>query len=449
MSSPWGRPRAGAFALAGAAALYLALDVAGDVLLKSPDGYKRYETISWLYYACAALELFAIAMLAGAPRAARASRLAWTAFGAYAAREVVYVARQLLAVQLLTKYGYENRRIFLVFSLPSSALSIAGIVLVYAALARIARASAVRVPGVAFAIVPTIATANSLVGIAGMVGSPSLSDSLGAARTIAAYAFLGLDLAVCAWLGVALRNAKAPDGEPAKVDAAEGAISPEWRSVSDALGLYLGAAVARIAVAALSFATMASASGSSSLSDLRSVRDTVVLMAVVGGFASLFIIGALFKLGRAPDDRVRGPANAAALFAIMGLLLDGVTTSITASALGGDLSAAFFAMDALPWLVVGAVILGIAAGTALATALAAAASHLGNPDAERQAKSVRVLIVPAGILLALSQSMGRHPPEGLVVFMVVMGLPLALAAVVRLLQAIFGVRATVAARLRN
>src|SRR6202034_4152024 len=106
-------------------------------------------------------------------------------------------------------------------------------------------------------------------------------------------------------------------------------------------GLYLGGAAGRVACALLGYAAMASASGATSTSELHGVHDSVLVVAVLSGVGSI--------ARSPPDTGGTGAALIALLLMILGVLLDLATTSITLDALGGNLSAAFFAMDALPY----------------------------------------------------------------------------------------------------
>jgi uncharacterized membrane protein YccF (DUF307 family) len=226
-------------------------------------------------------------------------------------------------------------------------------------------------------------------------------------------------------------------GDPAvRTDVrSPGALPSSWRSASGGIALYLGAAAARVGCALLGYAVMAGASGASDYSSLRSVRDGVVSVAVLSGAATLAMLAGVWRISRAPaESGSSGPALAALGFMVMGFVLDLVSTGITADALGGSVSAAFFAMDALPVLGCLSAALGVGAAVSLLRSFGNMATALGSEEIAARARATALLsgttgAITCGALLALT-----HLTTELLLFLAVLLLPLAVATLVQFLR---------------
>ena len=254
---------------------------------------------------------------------------------------------------------------------------------------------------------------------------------------------------VCA--GIAAVLARIPDGEPAASRAAgdsdDGRLSAEWRAPADGISLYLGSVVVRVILAGISFAVMASVRGAQSVHELRDVRGIVLLLAGLSAMASVGTLAGLWKISRAPDEaRASGLALIALTLGSLGLALDGWSTSITAEALDGSVSAAFYAMDALPVIAVVSGVLGVGLAASLLGAIGNLATALGCPDLTGHARLATGFVVATGALLGLGALLSRHASEVTVVFML-LALPLAIAALVYFLRAALGVSRVIRERL--
>jgi hypothetical protein len=119
---------------------------------------------------------------------------------------------------------------------------------------------------------------------------------------------------------------------------------------------------------------------------------------------------------------------------VLGLALDLATYSITLDALGGNLSAAFFAMDALPVIAGFSTLLGVGAGVALLRSFGNMAHALGNEDLRGRARSTTVLLVIAGTVAGGGALGLQHMPTEALVLLAVVVLPIAIAAAVQFLR---------------
>jgi len=151
--------------------------------------------------------------------------------------------------------------------------------------------------------------------------------------------------------------------------------------------------------------------------------------------ASLVMLAGVWRITRAPPDSGgTGPAMVTLCLMILGLSLDLATTSITLDALGGSLSAAFFAMDALPYLGFFAVLLGVGAGVALLVSLGNMAQTLGASELRARSKSATALLVIAGGVAGLAMLALKHMPVELLALLAVGLVPVAIAALVQFLR---------------
>lgn len=253
-----------------------------------------------------------------------------------------------------------------------------------------------------------------------------------------------LALACAALAAVVTRIA---DVELPKIGGSDGKLSSEWRAPAGGIALYLGAGGARLVCALLGWAVMASARGAQGASELRDVRGGVLFVAALSAAASLTMLFALWRIAQAPPEtRASAPATIALVLGGFGLLLDGWSTSITAAMLGGSLSAAFFAMDALPWIAAGSTLLGVGMAASLLAAFANLAASLERPDLAARARNATWLLVAGGLLVGAGLGLMKHSTQLLLVILIV-ALPLTIAGVVQLLRVAFGLLRVIRARL--
>jgi hypothetical protein len=124
-------------------------------------------------------------------------------------------------------------------------------------------------------------------------------------------------------------------------------------------------------------------------------------------------------------------------------MVDLGATSLTMQALGGDLSAAFAAMDYLPAMGAAAAAFGMVAGASLMTALARTADYAGDPKPGRQARRARTMAYVVGGAFALAQIL---PGSALTIVLALAAVPCALVGLVAFLQAVSGVKTAIRVR---
>ncbi len=269
-------------------------------------------------------------------------------------------------------------------------------------------------------------------------------------QTVAYYASTVLIATAAIYAGWSLSHLPA---EPVVASEAAGPaweLTPQWRAVADGIALYLGGAAARVVCAMLGYAAMAGGAGDTGTPDLRGMHDSVFTVAVLSGAASLTMLAGVWRITRAPpESEGTGPAMVTLCLMILGLATDLVTTSITLDALGGSLSAAFFAMDALPWLAAGAALLGVGAGVALLRSFGNMARVLGDAELQGRATSATGLLVIAGGIAGVAMLGLKHMPVEVLGVVAVVVLPLALAALVQFLRVAVPLGRTIRARLAS
>lgn len=242
---------------------------------------------------------------------------------------------------------------------------------------------------------------------------------------------------LCAGLAAVVTDIE-PQAAPAPA-ATDGKLAAEWRAPAEGLALYLYAAGARVLFALLGWLAMSSARGATGIGELHDVRSQVLLVAALSALASVAMLGGLWRISRAPfEARAGGPALIALALGSLGLGIDGWTTSITADALDGSMSAALFAMKVLPALAGAGALLGTGAAVALLRALVNLATALGCSDLAARARSASGLVIAAGSLGVIAVALFNHATEGLLV-VALLALPLAVAALVQFLRAALGV----------
>ena len=260
--------------------------------------------------------------------------------------------------------------------------------------------------------------------------------------------YWGLDALLLGALALAwVAAGRAPEVALPPPAAGDTPLDRGWESVFGALGTYLGAAGARVALALLSWLVMLGARDAKDVSDLAGVRTGVVFLAILSGLAALAMLAGVYRLSSAPAERARGPAGLAVAAMATGLLLDVASTIITAQALGGDVSAAFFAMKALPILGALGLALGVGAGIALLRTLGALAEALALTEAAERAAGTAPLLAVTGLVGSAALLLASKAPSGLVLVLALILLPLAIAVLVQFLRVAFALRAALRSRL--
>ena len=242
--------------------------------------------------------------------------------------------------------------------------------------------------------------------------------------------------ALCVALAVVVTRIAAPEATPAA--DSDGKLSPAWRAPAGGISLYLGAGGGRVVCALLTWLVMFGARNARSAGELRDIGAQVVMVAVLSALATITMLVGLWRISAAPpESRASGPALLALTLALIGFGLDLWGTSITVDALDGHVAAAFYAMDALPIIGGIAALLGAGAALALLVALGNLATALGRVEVASRARGAIAYVIGAGVLLGIALAMTRMAELMLVV--VVVALPLAIAALVQFLRVAFAV----------
>lgn len=254
-----------------------------------------------------------------------------------------------------------------------------------------------------------------------------------------------LIVVMCAGLASVVTTIE-PDAPASRLPVDGERLSAEWRAPADGVALYLWAGGGRVLCALFGWLVMFSARGATSTYQLRDTRSGVLLVAALSAVAALTMLAALWRISRAPvAARASGPALSALGMAAAGLVLDAWSTSITVDALGGDISAAFFAMKALPVMAALGALLGVGTAVALLRAIANLAKALTRADLAARADSAAMLVVGAGVLMAIAAMLMKGAGEAMLAF-ALLAVPLAIAALVQFVRAAVGVERAIRQR---
>ena len=437
-------PRVGLFAYAGCLAVEVLLGLAGRLIMarmRQGETFTRVgkllDLVGYGYIAVGIGAVVALAVLAGPPRTALVSRLAMAAAMA-AGLGIVLELAQRVFITFGSPGGTERmERAMQIFGAGMVLAETVEKVLVAVIAVRVGRAVGAR------ALVPLAvgSLAASLLAFAMyllMLVRGREESAHGAAttiQTVAYYASAILVAAAAMHAGWSFPRAPVPVVAASTEPGSAETLPPRWRAAADGIALYLGGALARVVCAMLGYAAMAGGTGDTGTPDLRGMHDSVFVVAVLSGAASLTMLAGVLRITRAPPDSGgTGPAMVTLCLMILGLATDLVTTSITLDALGGSLSAAFFAMDALPWLASGAALLGVGAGVALLRSFGNMAKALGAEELNGRAKSATGLLVIGGGVAGLAMLGLKHMPVEVLGLVAVVVLPVAIAAVVQFLR---------------
>jgi hypothetical protein len=441
-------PRVGLFAYAACLVGEVLLGLWSRHLLAvaraSDRGFASVETqLDLLGYGYTAIGVATVAALVvvARGRVALASRPGtWAAIAAGLAAAMELGQRALLSVFASGAPG--RLELFLkVFGLGMVLSDTVARVLVAVVAFRVGRAVASRATlGVAVASLVAVGVAFAVYVVE--LSLRDTSHASGPIDTIQTVVYYAATFLVASAAILAGRSVSRVPGPPDAADAGERApeqeaLSPRWRAAADGIGLYLGGAAGRVVCALLGYAAMAGAGGGGTggSPDLHAMHDSVLVVAMLSGIASLVMLTGVWRITRAPpESNGTGAAMVTLCLMILGFALDLVTTSITLDALGGSLSAAFFAMDALPVLGFGAASLGVGAGIALLKSFGGMAQTLGAAELEGRAKSAMALLGTAGGIAAVAMLGLKHMPVELLALVAIVVLPLAIATLVQFLR---------------
>ncbi len=444
--------RSGIVAYAACLVVGTVLGLLQQVLLASVREGGSYSSISgWLdalSYVHLALGVGEVASLLWLSRGLvdeRARSLAGVAAALTGAWLVIVLAQQVGVRTLMSSMGVETMDVvFRVVRAATSTLACGATGALLACLLHVVHAGG-------------LARARPLVLVAGgVLGLRLLLALAGAALraqapwvgTVHSIVYWGMEALLLAVLVVAwLAAGRAPEAAaPPAADPETGPLDRAWEGVHGAIGTYLGGAGARVAIALLSWLVMLGARGAKSLSDLQGVRGGVIVLAVLSGVTSLVMLAAVLRLSRAPVERAQGPAGLAAALMAIGLLLDIGTTVLTAKALGGDLSSAFFAQKALPVLGALGLALGVGVGISLLRSFGALAEALALAETTERASSTVPLLAVTGLLGGGALLGANHLPVALFALLALACLGLAIAVLVQFIRVATGIRAAVRLR---
>ena len=451
-------PRVGLFAYAGCLTVELLLGLWSRHVMAAvraeAETFSQVERlldlIGYGYVAVGMGGAVALVALAGAPRSAGVSRVAIGAAVA-AGLGVALELGQRVFLTVAASGGIDRlEHVLTVFGIGMVLADTVARALVVVIAARVSRAVSARAT-VAVAVVALVAL---VIDVALYVAQRALGDrahpagTLGTLQTGAYYASTLLVAAAAVLAGRSLGRVPALEAAAPEKPSPEQALSPRWRAAADGIGLYLGGAAARIVCSLLGYAVMAGASGATGPSDLRGVRDGMLVVAVLSGVASLAMLVGVWRITRGPPESGGpGPAMVTLFLMILGVMLDLVTTSITLDALGGSLSAAFFAMDALPIIAAVAAVLGVGAGIGLLRSFGNMAQALGAEELGGRAKSATALLGVAGGIAAVAMLGLKHMAVEVLLLVAVIVLPLAIAALVQFLRVAVPLGRAIRARL--
>jgi hypothetical protein len=221
---------------------------------------------------------------------------------------------------------------------------------------------------------------------------------------------------------------------PPTLASGPGPISSEYRIVASGIGVYFVGILLRIVAAVAMYATMSSAQGMDSFGSLKRVGDDVTSVGVFSAIAALVAIVGVGMIGRAPAEAgVRMGISTAIVAMGLGLLLDGITTSVTATAFT-SVSGAFLAMDTLPLLAGIATGLGILGGAGLLSAFAKIADAISLPEIGERARSTRTALVIVGTIASVLQFSLKFVPVELLLVIAVVVAPGALFVAVQFIR---------------
>ncbi|MBX3230221.1 MAG: hypothetical protein KIT84_24685 [Labilithrix sp.] len=441
------RPRSGLAVLAVATALGTTFAFINARLFARAAEQGHYElatkvasVLHWLWWGLVILSALGAVAAAGT-WARTAGRVA---AGAFAANLVARGLQEIAIHRMRTTGDFESSFLRVAGSagMVARGAAFGALVLIMLAAGRAARARAPSLVGAVAA--GLLAVLDLLAAVEWLVRADSATYNAiwtGLSR-VASLAFV----VGAGWLAVAIGRATPEEpGAP----ASDSRLGREWRTVADGITLYLGAVAVRVLCALASYGALAEAkSMAGSYGALRGVGDSIVGIAFVSAIATFAAIGGLVMIGRAPAPSAdtRMYTSGASVCLVFALLLDAAGTSLTAKALGGSLSAAFTAMDALPIFAAVSTGLGVITASCILLALARIADDLTlSAVAARARQAVRVAVIAgsAGTLLQLAM---KAIPSELFIMGALVVAPALLFAAIQLLRVMLAVGGAIRAR---
>jgi hypothetical protein len=453
-------PRAGFIAYAA----LLVLSVAAGLWrrhvvdgLSSSEDWLHVESLltafDYAFHALGAASAVALVAVARAPRAARTGGLAMAAASLEGFDVLVAVGQRVLVKSWTTMSSAHLDAVLRAVSAVTSLAYFAATALVVATTARVGRAAAApRIAPIAWGGVGLVGVRVVLVGVTLAFGERAWKLP-GFGRLEEGLYYLSTAVVVAVCIAAALVVGRIAAESPAHADAAPGdaraeALPDAWRHVSGGIALYLGAAGARVLCALLAYGVMAGASGAYDYTTLHTVRDGVVSVAFFSGLATVAMLAGVWRISRAPVEAGgSGPAMVALVLMVLGFAGDLVSTGITADALGGSASAAFFAMDALPVVAFFSAAFGVGAAVSLLYSFRNMAFALGHQDLGTRARATSALTATTGVVACMALLALTHMPTELLLLLAIILLPLAGASLVQFLRVAIPLGRAIRARL--
>jgi hypothetical protein len=446
-------PRLGLFAYAVCIAAEIPLGLWSQHLIEraGAEGFqeveKQLDVLEYGYVALGIAGVMALVAVTGMRQVMQVRRAAIGAAVAAAVDVLLEVGQRLFIAAFASSSGDRLESIVRAFGTAMVLASTVTLVLVVVVAVRVGRAVAApaTVPlGVAAFVVVGVGFALFVVGHALGHEVPPVFQSLRRIVYYASAALVAVNAIHAGWSLARVQERVAPD----KTQEGLGELSPGWRTAAGGIELYLWGAAARVLCAVLGYAAMSGASRAARAGDLHGTHDAVMAVAVLSGLASLAMLVGVWRITRAPaESGGAGPAMITLMLMVLGLCLELATTGITLEALGGSLSAAFFAMDALPVLASVAALLGMGAGAALLRSFGNMAQALGATELHGRARSATALLVIAGASAGLAMLGLQHMPVEVLGLLAVIVLPVAIAALVQFLRVAVPLGQVIRARL--
>ncbi|HEY6460998.1 MAG TPA: hypothetical protein VIY73_12630 [Polyangiaceae bacterium] len=436
--------RVGFFAYAVIAAADLAANAwqrqVIDEASASKDWSRAESLLHVLTYANVAMSVAMVMALVAVGRAPRAARIGGLAIAA-AILEGVTLLLTIGERVLLSSWVGSSGRVDTFVTATSGVATIlylAATAVLFVACLRVARAARGAGMGILFHVAVaglTLTGARAVVHVVALVlGEHAWKSAAFSAISTGAY-YAGSAVLVGAAIAAGIAVGRIPDEEAALTPPPADALPRVWGGVAAGIGLYLGAAGARVLCALLEYAVLAGASGASGHGGLRQVRDGVIMVAALSAIATLAMFAGVWRIARAPaESNGGGPALAALGFMGMGFVFDLVSTAITADALDGSVSAAFFAMDALPVVAFFSGVLGVGAAISLLRAFGNIAGAIGHVQLVSRARATTFLAGSTGALVCLALLGLTRVPAELLLVVAVVALPLAVVTLVQFLR---------------
>ena len=329
-------PRVGLFVYAGCLAVEVLLGLAGRLFLARMRQGETFTSVAKLldlvgygYIAVGIGAVVALTVLAGRPRTALVSRLAMAAAVAAGLGVVLELAQRVLITFCSAGSMGRMERAFEIFGAGMVLAETVEKVLVAVIAVRVGRAVGARalVPVAVGALVAALLAFAMYLLMLVRGREESAHGAASTIQTVAYYVSAILVAAAAMLAGWSFPRVPLPAVAASTERGSAETLPPRWRAAADGIALYLGGALARVVCAVLGYAAMAGGTGDTGTPDLRGMHDSVFVVAVLSGTASLTMLAGGWRITRAPPESGgTGPAMVTLCLMILGLATDLVTT---------------------------------------------------------------------------------------------------------------------------